>query len=270
MRIINEQEEKEICDEYIQGLSMTNIAKMRHCSQPRIKNILIKHNVALRKRRINSNLKENYFEVIDTPNKAYLLGLIFTDGSVTEESDKQNQLRLELKATDVELLELYRAELGISSKLTYSKRKNSESFLSSVRSDKIVKDLNKYGIVKNKTYITNKLPIVEETLQKDFLRGLIDGDGSIYCTKDGNYRVNFTSYSENICKDFIELCKKITGVNTRTKPSRNGNSFRVAFSKKDLVKKLITLCYKDAEMYLPRKYMIATNIFEAKNEEDIV
>ena len=39
MRIINEQEEKEICDEYIQGLSMTNIAKMRHCSQPRIKNI---------------------------------------------------------------------------------------------------------------------------------------------------------------------------------------------------------------------------------------
>ena len=166
MRIINEQEEKEICDEYIQGLSMTNIAKMRHCSQPRIKNILIKHNVALRKRRVNSNLKENYFEVIDTPNKAYLLGLIFTDGSVTEESGKQNQLRLELKATDVELLELYRAELGISSKLTYSKRKNSESFLSSVRSDKIVKDLSKYGVVKNKTYITDKLPIVEETLQK--------------------------------------------------------------------------------------------------------
>ena len=56
MRIINEQEEKEICDEYIQGLSMTNIAKMRHCSQPRIKNILIKHNVALRKRRVNSKL----------------------------------------------------------------------------------------------------------------------------------------------------------------------------------------------------------------------
>ena len=179
MRIINEKEEKEICDEYIQGLSMTNIAKMRHCSQPRIKNILIKHNVALRKRRVNSNLKENYFEVIDTPNKAYLLGLIFTDGSVTEESGRQNQLRLELKATDVELLELYRTELGISSKLTYSKRKNSESFLSSVRSDKIVKDLNKYGVVKNKTYITDKLPIIEETLQKDFLRGLIDGDGSI-------------------------------------------------------------------------------------------
>ena len=44
MRIINEQEEKEICDEYIQGLSMTNIAKMKHCSQPRIKNILIKIN----------------------------------------------------------------------------------------------------------------------------------------------------------------------------------------------------------------------------------
>ena len=208
MRIINEKEEKEICDEYIQGLSMTNIAKMRHCSQPRIKNILIKHNIALRKRRVNSNLKENYFEVIDTPNKAYLLGLIFTDGSVTEESGRQNQLRLELKATDVELLELYRAELGISSKLTYSKRKNSESFLSSIRSDKIVKDLSKYGVVKNKTYITDKLPIVEETLQKDFLRGLIDGDGSIYQSNNGNYRVNFTSHSENICKDLLDVAHK--------------------------------------------------------------
>ena len=61
MRIINEKEEKEICKEYIQGLSMTNIAKMRHCSQPRIKNILIKHNISLRKRKVNSTLKEKLF-----------------------------------------------------------------------------------------------------------------------------------------------------------------------------------------------------------------
>lgn len=269
MRIIKEQEEREICEMYLQGLSMTNIAKVEHCNQPRIKNILVKYNIPLRDRRVNLNLKEDYFEKIDTPNKAYILGLLFTDGSVTEENGTQNQLRLELKAADVDLLEAYRAELGISSKLTYSKRKNSESFLSTVRSDKIVKDLNKYGIVKNKTYVTNKLPIIDESLQKDFLRGLIDGDGSIYKTGN-NYRVNFTSHSESICNDFIELCIKNTNVNTKTKPSKNGNSYRVTFSKKDLVKKLITLCYKDAEMYLPRKYIIATNIFEAKNEEDIV
>ena len=54
------------------------------------------------------------------------------------------------------------------------------------------------------------------------------------------------------------------------KPTQNGKNYRITLTKKALVKKLITSCYKDAEMYLPRKYMIATNIFEVKNEEDIV
>ena len=269
MRIINKEEEQEICKDYQSGLSMTNIAKIRHCSQPRIKNILIKNNIQIRTKRVNVNLKEDYFTNIDTPNKAYFLGLIFTDGSVTDETDKQSQLRLELKASDVNLLEKYREELGITSKLTYSKRKNNESFLSTVRSNKIVRDLNKYGIIKNKTYLTDKLPEVPKDLEKDFLRGLIDGDGSIYPNQN-YYRINFTSYSKNICNDFLLLCEKVSGMKIVNKPTLNGKSYRVTLTKKDLVKKLITSCYKDAEMYLPRKYMIATNIFEAKNEEDIV
>lgn len=248
---------------------MTNIAKMRHCSQPRIKNILTKNKIKLRVRRVNSNLKEDYFETIDTPTKAYLLGLIFTDGSVTEEKERQNQLRLELKASDVDLLEKYRTELGITSKLTYSKRGKSESFLSTVRSDKIVKDLNKYGIVKNKTYVTKHLPEISPLFEKDFLRGLIDGDGSIYPNQN-YYRINFTSYSKEICEDFIQLCEKVSKIPIKTHPSKNGNSYRVTLVQKELVKKLITSCYKDAEMYLSRKYIIATNIFENKNEEDIV
>ena len=47
MRMINDKEEQEICKDYLSGLSMTNIAKMRHCTQPRIKNILVKNNLPL-------------------------------------------------------------------------------------------------------------------------------------------------------------------------------------------------------------------------------
>lgn len=248
---------------------MTNIAKIYHCSQPRIKNILIKNNIPIRQRKVNINLKEDYFNEINSANKAYFLGLIFTDGSVTEEKDKQNQLRLELKASDVELLEKYRQELGISSKLTYCKRKNSESFLSAIRSNKIVEDLSRYGIVKNKTYLTKHLPQIPNDFKKDFLRGLIDGDGSIY-PYNNFYRINFTSHSESICFDFIRLCEEVSQIPLIIKPSKNGNSFRVTLVKKELIKRLITSCYKGAEMYLPRKYILATNIFEAKNEEDIV
>lgn len=32
--------------------------------------------------RVNMRLKENYFSVIDSPDKAYWLGFLFTDGSV--------------------------------------------------------------------------------------------------------------------------------------------------------------------------------------------
>ncbi len=49
---------------------------------------------------------ENYFETIDSEDKAYFLGFIFADGCVTNDSKKYRyQLTLKLHSKDVGILE---------------------------------------------------------------------------------------------------------------------------------------------------------------------
>ena len=47
----------------------------------------------------------------------------------------------------------------------------------------MVLSLNKLGIIKNKTYESNKLPIVNNDLLYHMIRGIFDGDGSIWSIK---------------------------------------------------------------------------------------
>lgn len=73
--------------------------------------------------RQNHNLNENYFETIDTEEKAYLLGLLITDGSI---KDKQNGrksiLRLQLKIEDEYMISRLRDELNSTNTIQYDKR----------------------------------------------------------------------------------------------------------------------------------------------------
>jgi len=65
----------------------------------------------------------NYFKSIDSCNKAYILGLIVSDGYVDEKSNKLN-----FTSKDIELVEIFRRELKSQHKLgtynIYDKRTN--------------------------------------------------------------------------------------------------------------------------------------------------
>ena len=154
----------------------------------RIRDILVKNNIEIIKhpKIKNKFLNEEYFDNIDSEEKAYFLGLLFTDGSVVK-SDKKNSIavRLELNIKDIDIIERFKKCLNCESDIVISKRANrngsiSESALISINSEKMSKSLEKYGIIPNKTYKTTHLPKVDKKFLIPFLRGLIDGDGSIY------------------------------------------------------------------------------------------
>jgi hypothetical protein len=62
---------------------------------------------------------ENYFDIIDTPQKAYFLGLMYADGGIwhTDKIGKygnvlhQYQMSINLQERDKSILELFRKEL---------------------------------------------------------------------------------------------------------------------------------------------------------------
>jgi len=57
----------------------------------------------------------NHFDLIDTPDKAYWLGMLVADGCITNE----HEVMLSLHSRDVYLVERFRTTLGSQAKISY-------------------------------------------------------------------------------------------------------------------------------------------------------
>ena len=276
MRRFDLNTEKIICEKYNQeGMTISFLAQNYHCRTEAIKNVLLKYNIPIKRKGLSKNrlLKEDYFENIDSEEKAYFLGLFFTDGSIVPDSDGKRfpSIIISLKISDIDILEKLRTEINMHSKLTYDKRENKECAVLRFRSQKMANDLAKYGIIPQKTYKTKHLPNnIPSNFIIPFMRGLLDGDGSIYQQKDKSYKIDFCSYHKSICEDFRNLCNQFLDEPVTTIIENYGTAYHFRINKKHLVKQLATVLYKDSKISLARKYEKASILFEDNNEEDIV
>ena len=119
------------------------------------------------------------------------------------------------------------------------------------------KDLSAYGIVPNKTYIAkglflNKIP---SHLQKDYIRGLFDGDGDISFA--GNiYEVScdFTSYFYETVQEFQNFVDVNINKTAHNKIIQFDNKSRCTWRGRRQVLKILSWLYDGAETFLKRKY----------------
>lgn len=274
IRIFKKELEDRICQQYREeGQTLTFLARYYHCRDEAIRSVLIKNRIPIKRRGLSKNrlLREDFFDNIDTKEKAYFLGLMFTDGSVTLDPKRSPTISIQLKVSDIKILQDFRTILNMHSNLRYDKRENKETAILSFRNSHMAESLAKYGIIPKKTYETKHLPAVSEDLLPDFLRGLLDGDGSIYQeSKSKKYRIDYCSYHQSICEDFRQLCNKFLIKKNTVKISNYGTAYHVRFNDQKSVKQLATVLYKDSKISLARKYSLAQEIFEDNCEEDIV
>ena len=107
-----------------------------------------------------------------SPNMAYMLGFTCADGCVY-----QRTLSWELSnkfPSDKLLLERFSKELDSN----YLVEEKAKSYRLRINNISLIKDLEKLGIVPNKTKIL-KFPRVPNNLLRHFVRGFLDGDGWI-------------------------------------------------------------------------------------------
>ncbi len=202
------------------------------------------------------SLNENYFETIDTPNKGYILGFLYADGSINN-----GCLSISLSKKDEEILEFIKNELEFGGNIrTYSLKKH-EYVRLSITSKKMINDLNNLGVIKNKTYESKKLPTVSKEFLPHLIRGFFDGDGSIYCIKRPNrspdFCVNFSSNTDVLNEIKTALLNiNITSGKIRY---RNGNSlFSAMLDVKGAIniEKFMNFIYCDNSFRLSRKFEI--------------
>lgn len=176
-KVITEETKKEIIKYYLsQPMSLKQVEDKFELSHPTITKIL-KDVPKYTKAKINNpKANERFFENIDSEEKAYFLGLLISDGNVFKDNTgRQASISITLDLNDEYILQKFKEALNINTSISKDGRGCGQI---AIRSDLMAKDLEKYGVIPRKSYITY-LPKIDEIYMPDLIRGIFDGDGSI-------------------------------------------------------------------------------------------
>lgn len=238
-------------------------------SQSKIGTLLKSWNIPIhtdREQALKYSVNEHFFEKVDTEEKAYWLGFMYADGFIQSKRPlNSRKIGISLTESDGKHLEKFKKALNYtgpikiynpSPKYCYKGTKPYARIL--IASDKLALDLIKLGCVENKTTIL-KYPTEEQVpfeLQKHFIRGYIDGDGSLMIKPKNTYyefAINITGTLE-----VLEGIKKYLNIshlkNQQRHPDRPVNNFTFTIGGNKQVLYFVDYLYKDATVYLDRKY----------------
>jgi hypothetical protein len=233
---------------HFEGHSSIKIGKMLNINPQTVSNRLKRKGISIAHKQKNAaQINENYFSIIDTQEKAYWLGFLFADGSV---SYKTNAVELSLKLSDAEHLEKLKQELNFSNEIY----KDSFRARFCVCNKKLKEDLVSLGCKPRKS-LTLKFPEkLEDSYKFSFIRGYFEGDGTIKLVKTSK---GYTMYASMLgTKEFLESVLSIFGYNKVPikKDKRHlNNTYYIALNKSDS-ENFFNKIYNNCSIFLTRKY----------------
>lgn len=196
-------------------------------------------------------------------DSAYILGYIFADGNVAWNPSKGYQ-SLTITASEKDRIHLVRIrKLLLSTKpLLYAEKTKSNRLI--VNNKKICLRLMELGVIPRKSLIV-KFPDIPTDYLRHFIRGIIDGDGNVrYVERKRSpyFEITVSSGSPEFLKKMVEKIRENLGVVSRIRKISN-NTFIVQYSC-SRGKGLADWIYKDAHLFLQRKYQQYKIFLEAK------
>lgn len=258
---------------YLSGVCIKHIGKKLKISEKTIKKILERNNISIRSRAeqklIDNHFDIDYFKKIDTEEKAYILGLFYSDGYVS-----RNECGFELNIRDIDILEKVKNTIKGDFKIKTRKRlyKNREVEMCNYRmaSEIIAQQLKELGVFERKSLIL-QFPnddIVPDNLKRHFIRGYFDGDGSI--SQYGSKKQIKTLYCG--CVSFIsKLNDYLFKKNIVKKSSLNFGKDKerklfcsIEWSGPKNMENLFHYMYDDSTIYGDRKYNKFLEIFKTR------
>jgi transposase len=263
-RKISSNDEQVISKLYQDGLSMETISKKFAVNAVTIFNYLKKNDIKSRTAEEchrKYTINENYFDNIDTQEKAYILGFLYADGGNVQ---KSNFTSIHLNIKDIDIL------YKISDKIYCENSQDRVNIYERIKKDKkfthcnlninskyICNQLAKLGCGPRKSFtLTFPEWLIDSDLQRHFIRGYYDGDGGLHLTNVKGRSVAAKIIGTN---QFINKISEIvidkTNINIYTEFFKN-NLCRSYVSGNRQVRAFLDWLYKDATIYLDRKYQL--------------
>lgn len=207
--------------------SVREISRVSGYSRPYISSILKRNGIIPKQRK--HCVDDSYFNVIDTPDKAYWLGFILADGTIARRAGQKylKYLCVSLQRLDEKHLIMFKHALGYSGDIKHinrlDKRNNHISKQSSLTicSSSLCKSLYNIGWHEFKSKGDVKIfQYVPDKLVTHLMRGLFDGDGGFVIDKNNQIFLYFVDRFESVVSWFQEKLISIFDFN-RTKIFKN-------------------------------------------------
>lgn len=197
-----------------------------------------------------------YFDEIDCEEKAYWLGFLYADGSITK--GPATNVQVAINSRDEPHLSKFTKSLGgpptmvkfyKKSKFTYCPTGTMAKIVLS--SKKMVSSLRNLGFTSTKTIDAVPIKLSNRGLQTAFWRGVFDGDGCIYKGKNGYWNCSICGTKATV----EEFCNFVSS--PKFSPPKCRKSHPKLYTAQFFGEKAINLArvlYKGSSSHLDRKY----------------
>lgn len=190
---------------------------------------------------------------------SYFYGIMQTDGSLYETTRNRGKLVLEISERDSDLI--YLLDKIIDEKHTISRRERVTNFSNN--------EIKKYISIrycglsfrdKIKSFgfpVGEKSSIIEPPNKSfnevDYVRGLIDGDGSLGITSKNIPFVSFVTASEKLKDFYIDFLFRVTNKKKNINRNKRDNIYNIMITKEDAQKVVSILYYNDCNAMKRKK-----------------
>ena len=268
IELMSAEDKEKIKDKYLSGISTVVIGKEFGITNHKVSEILESLGIDRDHNSLRTyNLDIKYFDHIDIPNKAYILGFLFADGY---NDPKKGTISMALKCDDKNILENIRKELKSDRELElikgHSFKDGDKEYISSdeyrlvLFSKYMCESLICCGMIPNKSNRLKFPMYISDELIPHFVRGYFDGDGSMGFHDLSTWNCKNLIIKIVGTKEFNEYLSKYLmnnlGIESLITNASNNNGIttNLCINKISSQKKFCEWMYADAEMYLKRKY----------------
>jgi intein/homing endonuclease len=256
---------------FAKGYTPTQVADEVKINQKNIHYYINKYNIKVINKCRTHFINDEYFDSINTEEKAYLLGFFIADGNLAL---KGSRFAITVVEQDKNILEAYREniipgfEIHTKNKSTLSIKRQNQCLVRWGSLHMYNTFVNKYNIIPNKTNYTDfKFPFekIPQDLVSHFIRGFFDGDGSVSYFNRSSTRKNlffnfsfvmnsleFTNQIGDIFEELFDIKKVIY---THKGKTCDYYTLRFDYSnhRQEAIKYIYNWLYKDSTLYLQRK-----------------
>jgi len=196
-------------------------------------------------------------EIKWSPNFAYAIGLLVTDGCLSKDGR-----HIDFTSADMKQIKNFLKALNIKVKI--GKKQNSQkniAFRAQFSDIPFYKFLKSIGLTQRKSLTIGRVDIPSD-LFFDFLRGCLDGDGCSYSYWDPRWRSSFMfyiSFTSGSVK-FIKWLQKEIHIRLKIKShigvskGKVNPSYQLRYSKYAAIELVRKMYYNRHIIYLPRKH----------------